>query len=210
MRAWDGGFDVVTREGSGGPRRHGGLLVCLSVSIPTTTLHGFAITTPERTVCALWPRLDERAQRKLLREALRLKRCSVPTLRAHLDAAAGRNRPARLVKLLARYEQLQLRRCRSDAEAYAVELLDDARVASPNVNRRVGGEEADLSWPQQRLIVEIDGDAFHQDKAQDARKIRAWRAAGWRVERVDSDTVFDTPNTFVAATRAWLTAPAPA
>jgi hypothetical protein len=93
MRAWDGGFNVVTREGSGGPRRHGGLLVCLSVSIPTTTLHGFAITTPERTVCDLWPRLDERAQRKLLREALR---------RAHLDAAAGRNRPARLVRLLAR------------------------------------------------------------------------------------------------------------
>jgi very-short-patch-repair endonuclease len=208
MRAWDGGFEVVTREGSGGPRRHGGLLVCLSVSIPTTTLHGFAITTPERTVCDLWPRLaGERAQRRLLREALRLQRCTVATLRAHLDAASGRHRPATLARLPARYERLQLHRCRSDAEAYAVELLDDARVAPPNVNRRVGGEEADLSWPQHRLIVEIDGAAFHDDKAEDARKTHVWRAAGWHVQRVDSDTVFDAPSAFGASV---LKAPAPA
>jgi very-short-patch-repair endonuclease len=205
IRAWEGSFEVVTRRGSGGPRRHGGLLVCRSKSLDRTTLNGLAITTPERTVGDLWPRLaGDRARRKLLREVLRLKRCTVTTLRAHLDAAPARNRPLTLVKLLARYERLQLHRCRSDAEAYALELLDDTRVAPPQVNRRVGGEEADLSWPEHRLIVEIDGDAFHHDKAEDARKTKVWRAAGWQVQRVASDTVFDSPAAFVAATRAWL------
>jgi hypothetical protein len=171
MRPWDGRFEVVTARGSGGPRRFGDLLVCRARRIDHTTLYGFAITTPERTVCDLWPRLDEREQRKLLREALRLKRCTVPTLRRHLDAAPGRGRPASLTRLVDRYERLDLDRCRSDAEAYAVELLDDARVAPPWVNRRVGGEEADLSWPQQRLIVEIDGGGFHRDKAERFRTV---------------------------------------
>jgi very-short-patch-repair endonuclease len=204
MRPWEGGFEVVTRLGSGGPRRFGELLVCRAARIDATTLHGFAITTPARTICDLWPRLDERAQRKLLREALRLRRCTVPGVRGHLDAVSGRNRPATLARLLGRYERLQLHRCRSDAEAYALEVLDDARVTLPQVNRRIGGEEADLSWPQRRLIVEIDGDAFHTDKAEDARKTKIWRAAGWHVHRADSDTDFDTPTTFVTTTKARL------
>jgi very-short-patch-repair endonuclease len=205
MRPWVGEFEVVTRRGTGGPRRHGTLLVCHTTRLEHTTLHGFAITTPERTLGDLWPRLDERGRRKLLREALRLRRTTVPELRHHLAAAPPRNRPRTLIDVLARYERLGLDRCRSDAEAYALELLDRHRIALPVVNIMVSGFEADLSWPAARVIVEIDGRDFHRDKAHDAVKTRAWTAAGWRVRRIDADDLFEQPQAFADQLRRWLT-----
>lgn len=63
----------------------------------------------------------------------------------------------------------------------------------PRLNFRIAGEEADLSWPQDRLVIEIDGGPFHQDVGEDARKEERWRSAGWRVERIPSDDVYDYP-----------------
>jgi|SRR5215207_1683665 len=34
---------------------------------------------------------------------------------------------------------------------------------------RIAGEEADLSWPASRLIIEVDGGPFHLDVGEDAR-----------------------------------------
>src|SRR3954469_20018892 len=58
MRPWEGGFEVIVREGSGGPRRYGPLLVCKARILHATTLHGLPITTPERTLADLWPHVD--------------------------------------------------------------------------------------------------------------------------------------------------------
>jgi very-short-patch-repair endonuclease len=96
---------------------------------------------------------------------------------------------------------LQLHRCRSDAEAIAVVTLADAKVAEPQVNVRIAGEEADLSWPATRHIVEIDGGTYHQDKLEDARKTAIWRAAGWHVERLPADVVYDDPDRLIRAAR---------
>jgi Protein of unknown function (DUF559) len=90
-----------------------------------------------------------------------------------------------------------LARARSDAEARALEVLAVAGVAPPLLNVRYEGEEADLSWPADRLIVEIDGAQFHQDPAEDARKDRVWRGAGWTVVRLPSPVVFERPETLI-------------
>ncbi|MGH2953805.1 MAG: DUF559 domain-containing protein [Solirubrobacterales bacterium] len=55
------------------------------------------------------------------------------------------------------------------------------------------GEEADLSWPTQRVIIEVDGAPFHLDEGEDARKQAAWEAAAWTVRRVSSDDVYERP-----------------
>jgi very-short-patch-repair endonuclease len=199
MRPWHGEFEVVVRQGSGGPRRHGPLLVCRTRHLQATTLDGLPITTPERTLADLWPRLGAKQQAHMLRNALRLKRLTIPSLIAHLDTAGARRRPRTLTNQLARYESLQLRRCRSDAEAVAVVTLADANVANPAINVRIAGEEADLSWADRRLIVEIDGGSYHQDKLEDARKTRIWRAAGWHVERVPAAVVYDDPQGLIRA-----------
>jgi very-short-patch-repair endonuclease len=96
---------------------------------------------------------------------------------------------------------LKLHRCRSDAEALAVVILAGAKLEPGAINVRIAGEEADLSWADRRLIVEIDGGTYHQDKLEDARKTAAWRAAGWQVERVPAADVYDNPERLIRAAR---------
>jgi len=66
-----------------------------------------------------------------------------------------------------------------------VEILAAAGRPPPRLNQRIAGEEADLSWASQRVIIEIDGGPFHLDLGEDARKQAAWEAAGWAVRRLD-------------------------
>jgi very-short-patch-repair endonuclease len=201
MRPWEGTFEVIVRKGAGGPRRQGTLLVCHTRQLHATTLHGLPITTAERTLADLWPSLDARQQGHMLRNALRLKRLTIPSLADHLQGASARQRPQSLTNQLKRYRELRLHRCRSDAEALAVVTLADAKVRPPDINVRIAGEEADLSWPTSRLIIEIDGGSFHQDKLEDARKTAAWRAAGWHVDRLDAADVYDDPERLIRAAR---------
>ena len=73
--------------------------------------------------------------------------------------------------------------------------------ATPRSRVDIAGEEADLSWPAKRLILELDGGTFHQDKLADARKTAVWRAAGWDVWRLPTDVVYDDPNRLIRAAR---------
>jgi very-short-patch-repair endonuclease len=173
--------------------------------LDVTALDGVPITTPERSIADLWPRLrTEPERRKMLREALRLERTTVTRLRMHLATAPRRCRPRELTKLLDRYVRLDLRRCRSDAEARAVELIDAAGLPPPRINVRIAGLEADLSWPEAQLVIEIDGTQFHIDKVEDARRTAVWTEAGWTVRRVPADLVFLEPDAFIAALRRHL------
>ena len=115
----------------------------------------------------------------------------MPSVIAPATCAVGRTVRGR------REQPLQLHRCRSDAEALAVVTLHDAKIPIPAINVRIAGEEADVSWPDRRLIIEIDGGAYHQDKLEDARKTRAWRAAGWHVERLTATQVYDDPGRLI-------------
>jgi very-short-patch-repair endonuclease len=91
-----------------------------------------------------------------------------------------------------------LERARSGAEVRALEILRDAGRPLPRLNFRIAGEEADLSWPSERLIVEIDGGPFHLDVGEDARKEAAWKSAGWDVRRLPSDAVYERPASLLA------------
>jgi very-short-patch-repair endonuclease len=72
-------------------------------------------------------------------------------------------------------------------------VLRDAGREMPRLNAQVAGIEADLSWPDERLIIEIDGGPFHLDVGEDARKEAAWHAAGWTVLRMSSDDLYQAP-----------------
>ena len=67
------------------------------------------------------------------------------------------------------------------------------------MNKRIAGEEADLSWPAEKLIVELDGPQFHLDAAEDLRKQRLWERAGWTVRRLPTDDVYLHPERLLAA-----------
>ena len=56
----------------------------------------------------------------------------------------------------------------------------------PEVNQRVAGHEVDMLWRRERLIVELDGRAYHDDHAfeRDRDRDADLQAAGHRVVRV--------------------------
>jgi hypothetical protein len=186
---------TVTRPGSGGPRRMSGVTVYRSSTLTgeTTTHNGIPITTVPRILLDLACCVSDRALAKALREFVRLKTTTIYSLSDWLGPRSHRRRAGRLAKAMASYRGLPIERARSGAEVKALEILRDAGVDLPRLNVDVAGEEADLSWPRERLIVEIDGGPFHQDVGEDSRKEEAWQGAGWKVHRIDSGDVYDRP-----------------
>ena len=80
----------------------------------------------------------------------------------------------------------------------ALESLRAAGHDRVRLNFVVAGEEADLVFPDERLIIEIDGGPFHLDRGADARKEAAWRADGWAVQRLPSNAVYEHPEALVS------------
>src|SRR3954454_12279331 len=157
--SFPGSYETVVRRGDGGPRRHGSVLVSHSKELEVTTRDGIPITTPERTIIDLAAHADPA---RMLREALRLKLTTPYSLNKSLAKHHGRRGTTRLERLNDRYGGIPYSRCRSNAEAKGLEILHDAGRPMPLVNKRVNGEEADLTWPAARLIIEIDGSQYHQ------------------------------------------------
>lgn len=194
-------FEIITRPGFGGPVQQGRLLVVRTRSLTPADVSqpgGLRRTTVERTLVDLAPHLTTKQLRKAFREALRLKLTTALAVRQAADRHRGRRGVVRLRALADRYVRLPIHRCRSDAEAMALELLDGAGRPIPRVNEVVAGGEADQWWPDLQRVIEIDSRGFHQLRDDDARKTAAWRAAGLQVDRIMSDDVFDHPERYLA------------
>lgn len=203
FRPWEAAFETITRPGSGGPRRLRGLLVCRSSLLsPDTTVHeGIKITTGARVLIDLAPHQSSRAVARSFREAVRLGATTPSELSATLERHPTRRGTLFLSQLATRYAALPYARTRSDAESRALELLHDAGIEPPLTNVKIAGEEADLLWPRQRRIIEIDGPQYHRFPEEDARKQRAWEQAGYTVRRIRSDIVYDEPQRLLALAR---------
>ena len=83
---------------------------------------------------------------------------------------------------------------RSQAERRLLELVRTAGLPSPETNVRVAGFEVDMLWRAPRLVVEVDGYAFHGSRAafeRDRRKDAALLAAGLRVARLSWRQIVD-------------------
>jgi very-short-patch-repair endonuclease/predicted transcriptional regulator of viral defense system len=76
---------------------------------------------------------------------------------------------------------------RSEAERLALDLIRKAGLPAPEVNSPLHGYEVDLLWRDARLVVEIDGYAFHSSRRSfenDRRRDQHLAALGYRVIRV--------------------------
>jgi len=113
---------------------------------------------------------------------------------AALERVQGRRSLARALRVLAGYRPLAP--VRSELERLFLALVHDAGLPAPQVNSRVAGLEVDICWPEWRLVVELDGRAYHSsprsfeaDRIRDARLQRA----GFRVLRVTYRRLIDAP-----------------
>ena len=192
----------VTASGDAGRRSRPGLVVhrCRIDSEQITQHDGLTVTRPERTLLDLAPVLDRAALEQCLARAVMLRhfdrrafeqlvrasprRAGVPLLRELLPEWDGRSAPTRSV-----------------LEERFLELCRRAELPRPLVNSLAEGFEVDFAWPGQRLIVEVDGYAFHasgsafeRDRARDA----VLTLAGWRVLRFSWRQVVQEPRHVVA------------
>lgn len=90
---------------------------------------------------------------------------------------------------------------RSEAESRLLALLRAADLPPTDVNARVGGYEVDFLWRPERLVVEIDGFAYHAHRAafeRDRLRDASLQAAGYRVMRVTWRQLRGRPEAVIA------------
>lgn len=150
-------------------------------------------TTPLRTLLDLSaaPQLD-----RALNEALVHRRVDAKELQAR---ATGRLRT-----LLDAGPQPT----RSEAERHLLRLVAKAGLPRPRTNVRIGGREVDAVWLDQRLVVEVDGYAYHhtrqafeRDRSRDADLHRH----GYRILRLSWRQITQEPELTAATLAAALT-----
>jgi very-short-patch-repair endonuclease len=88
------------------------------------------------------------------------------------------------------------RRTRSWAERRLLSLIREAGLPVPLTNQLLHGYQVDAVWPDQRLVVEVDGYDFHRDRRSfetDRARDAALVAAGYRVIRFTAAQLAEEP-----------------
>jgi very-short-patch-repair endonuclease len=195
--AWDGRHPEVTATKA---KTHKGIRVHRTASLDAqdiTRRHGIATTTPARTILDLSSMLKFDELRRLVREAQSFKIVTLGELRPR---AKGN---------LARIIATGPAPTRSELEDAVLDLIQKGRLQHPDVNVPVNIEGRrvvpDFRWPQQRLVIEADGAAWHDHRMareDDVDRQALLEAYGERVVRV----TWAQATTHPAQTLARLTA----
>jgi very-short-patch-repair endonuclease len=146
---------------------------------------GLPVTAPARTLIDLSADATQPELEHSLAEARILKLVSRRELLAALARAPRRAGAGRLRALLEAEGDQGF--TRSAAERRLLELITRAQLPRPEVNVRLCGYEVDALWREAKLVVEIDGHAFHGHRAafeRDRKRDQILAAAGYRVVRV--------------------------
>ena len=176
LRPRSGAIHVIAKSGG----RRAGLKVHRSRTIDatdTTTHRNIPITTPARTIIDLARTLKGRPLEQALDRAEQ---------RRLLDFAELHNRPIppSLQAVLSLYTAGTP--TRSELEERFLALCDDHGIPRPETNARIEGHEVDFVWRDRRLIVEVDGYAYHRSPTAfeaDRERDVDLAQAGWRVLR---------------------------
>jgi very-short-patch-repair endonuclease len=193
-------IDVITpRRARPGVRAHDIELTERDI----TVRHGMRMTTPARTLLDLASSMPAVELERLIEEAQVRRLLTAEQLLAALDDAPGRRGAKRLRALI----EPELGYTRSEAERRLRELVRKAGLPLPRTNVKVAGLEVDALWAEQRLVVEVDGYAYHRtreaferDRRRDARLL----VAGYRVLRISWRRLTREPEQVIALLAAAL------
>jgi very-short-patch-repair endonuclease len=160
---------------------------------------GIPVTSVARTILDLAATLNHDRLTRLLEEA---DRKELIDLRALERAIARRPRAAgvpRLKAVLATYRAPA--DTRSKLERDFRKLLTKAGLPEPQFNVVVAGLTVDVYWPEWKLVVELDGEPYHNNpSAYENDRIRdaILQKAGFRVLRVTGKRLDDEPAAVLA------------
>lgn len=150
-----------------------------------TTIDGIPVTTPARTLLDLAESLSSREVEQALANALRMHLVTREEMR-HMVERHPRHRGVPLLRKLLDAEEGGPSFTRSEGEEKLLEIIRSARLPRPELNVKVLRHEVDFLWRSARLVVEVDGYAFHgsaRSFAADRNRDAELTAAGYRVLR---------------------------
>ncbi len=168
--------------------------------------HGLPVTTPARTVLDLAATVSIEALEAIVDRARIVRLVNDEALRGELDARGGTRGAGKLRRLL--NDERLPGFSRSEAERLTRRVVRAAALPAPTgQNARRGAHELDFVWARERVVLEVDGLAYHRtparfeaDRARDARL----HAAGYRVLRVTWRMLTREPQVVVARLAAVL------
>jgi len=210
-----GAIDVTTASKSrsrGNIRRH-----FAALSADEVTEHdGISVTTVPRTLFDLADDLRVDAVEHALRESERLRLYDVLSLEDLLERYPRRKGSRAIRECLRRRRELPAGVSREELEARFLAFLERFALPRPRLNAwlTLGSHRyrVDCLWPEQRVIVELDGyethgtwSAFQSDRDRDRRLL----AAGYRGPRVTWHHLDEIPGEIAADLRALLAAALP-
>lgn len=150
-----------------------------------TTLDGIAVTTLARTIFGLASVSGARELRQTLARAARERETILDEVKALIARYPGR-RGVRVLRGLLEGGKPPVF-TRSEAEERFLTLIRRTGLPHPEVNTRVEGCEVDFLWRSHRLVVEVDGFAYHASRVRferDRRRDGMLATRGFHVIRV--------------------------
>ena len=164
------------------------------------------VTSVGRTLIDLAALLTGRELERALAQAERLNLLHRRDLRCLIERYAGRAGMPLLRTVLENEAGPAF--TRSEAEEQFLALIRKTQLPVPESNVRVGKHEVDFFWRRERVVVEVDGFAFHasQRKFESDRRRDAWLAAqGVTVLRVTWGQVANEPEAMLVRLAQTLT-----
>jgi very-short-patch-repair endonuclease len=192
-RPWLGPLEVTVTEGAS--RGCAGIRVHRVQSVDprdTRRREGVPTTSPARTLLDIAALVTSAQLSRALEEAQVQRLVTARQVAALLLRSGGRRGAAALREALQNQHDPSL--TRSEAERRLLEQIRAAGLPQPKTNQVVLGYEVDFVWPELKLIVEVDGYAFHSSRAafeRDRRRDARLTAAGYRVVRLTYAQVLD-------------------
>lgn len=160
---------------------------------------GLPVTSPARTLIDLAGILDLHELEAVYAMAIRRRLVTRAEVAAAIRRAPRGRGAANLRALVEQGARPVL--TRSHYERKVLDLIRRAELPAPQVNATIDGMEVDFLWPEQKLVVEFDGFAYHSDRSsfeQDRLRDQRLAAAGYRVLRITARQVDNRPEALIA------------
>lgn len=164
-----------------------------------TTVSDIPVTTVARTLVDLAGVVPRDHLAKAVKEAERNRTFDLRAIERALARTSRRPGPGHgvLTQAIREHRALGLDATRSPLEDAFLRLVRSAGLPTPATNATIEGLEVDAAWRAQRLVVELDGWAHHNDRhafEHDRARDATLTAAGWRVVRFTHRQVVGRPD----------------
>jgi len=171
-----------------------------------SVVDGIPVTSVARTLLDLADVVSPQVLQRALETAERERRLDLRALDELCARSPGRHGLRGLRRALAAFDPAAAE-TRSELERQFLARCRTAGLPPPAVNTHVAGFEVDMAWPAKRLVVELDGHAFHANRQafeRDRVRDAALQLEGFRVIRVTHRRLHDHPETVMATVRELL------